>query len=82
MSDGTGIFSAELGSPFRCSLKRDFYAALCQQIFYMTQAQRKAEIEPHRMRYDLGGKTMTLMSRRRDIVDGFGLMPVSTAANV
>ena len=59
--------SAELGSSFRCSLERDFYAALCQLMFYMTQAQPKAEIEPDRMRYDLGGKTMTLISRRRDI---------------
>jgi hypothetical protein len=40
---------------------------LNQQIFYMTQAQRKAEIEPHRMRYDLSGKTMTLVAMRRNI---------------
>ncbi|OBZ93505.1 hypothetical protein ADU59_21925 [Pararhizobium polonicum] len=36
--DGAGVFSAELGSPFRYSLERDFDAALSQQIFYMTQA--------------------------------------------
>ena len=65
--DGTGIFSAELGSPFRDSLERDFNAALSQQIFYMTQAQRKAEVEPHRMRYDFSGKTMTLVAQRRNI---------------
>jgi hypothetical protein len=35
--DGTRIFSAELGSPFRDSLERDFNAALSQQIFDMTQ---------------------------------------------
>lgn len=63
----TGIFSAELGSPFRDGLERDFNAALSQQIFNMTQAQRKAEIEPHRMRYDLSGKTMTLVAMRRNI---------------
>jgi hypothetical protein len=65
--DGTGIFSAEFGSPFRDSLERDFNAALAQQIFYMTQAQRKTEVEPHRMRYDLSGKTMTLVAVRRNI---------------
>jgi len=65
--DGTGIFSAELGSPFRDNLERDFNAALGQKIFYMTQAQRKAEVEPHRMRYDFSGKTMTLVAQRRNI---------------
>jgi hypothetical protein len=33
----------------------------------MTQAQRKAEVESHRMRYDLSGKTMTLIAGRRNI---------------
>jgi hypothetical protein len=47
--------------------ERDFNAALSQQIFYMTPAQRKAEVEPHRMRYDLSGKTMTLVALRRNI---------------
>jgi hypothetical protein len=37
--DGTGIFSVELGSPFRDCLERNFNAALSQQIFNMTQAQ-------------------------------------------
>lgn len=37
--DGASIAPAELGSPFRDSLERDFNAALGQQIFYMTQAQ-------------------------------------------
>jgi hypothetical protein len=54
--DGAGIVTAELGSPFRDSLERDFNAALGQQIYYMTQAQRKAEIEPNRMRLISAGK--------------------------
>jgi hypothetical protein len=62
--DGTGIFSADLGSPFRDSLERDFNATLSQQIFYMTQAQPKADVEPHRMRYDLSGKTKALQLQR------------------
>ena len=48
----------------------------------MTQAQRKADVEPHRMRYDLGGKTMTLIAGRRNIGGGFGLMPLNIAAHV
>ncbi len=65
--DGAGISAAELGSPFRDSLERDFDAALGQKIFHMTQAQWKSEVEPHRMRYDLGRKTMTLVSERHNI---------------
>jgi hypothetical protein len=36
-------------------MERDFNAAL-GQIYYMTQAQRKAEIEPNRMRLISAGK--------------------------
>ena len=65
--DGTGILSAELGSPLRDSLERNFNAALSQQIFDVTQAQWKAEIQPHRIGDDLSGKTMTLVAVRRNI---------------
>jgi hypothetical protein len=34
------------------------------------------------MRYDLGGKTMTLIAGRRNIGGGFGLMPLNIAAHV
>jgi len=58
--DAAGIFLAELGGPFGGCLERNCDATLSQQIFYMTQAQGKAEIEPNRMRYDLGRKTKAL----------------------
>jgi hypothetical protein len=58
--DGTSIFSAELGSPLRDGLERNFNAALSQQILNMSKAQWEPEVEPHRMRYDLSGKTMSM----------------------
>ena len=66
-SDAAGMLSAELGSRFRDSRERNFNAALSRQIFYLILAQRKAEIEPNRTRYDLSRKTITLVAERRNI---------------
>lgn len=67
LSNGTGIVTSELGCPFRHGLKRDFNAALGQQILDVAQAQRKSIVQPHSMGDDLGRKAMPFITMRCQI---------------
>jgi hypothetical protein len=49
-------FTTELRRPLRDGLKRDVNAALGQQVFDVTQAQRNSIIEPYRVSDNFGWK--------------------------
>jgi hypothetical protein len=68
-----GTASAEPASPFRDSLERDLNATFSQQIFDMTQAQRKAKMEPNRICYDHrreNDDAYTWASQYRSVIPG------------
>lgn len=69
-------FEAELRSPFRDGLERDLNAALGQQIFDVSKAERKPVIEPNRIGDDLGGKTVASEVSKRDFGHCYQYQPV------
>src|ERR671938_560870 len=58
-TDLVGECLAELQAPLPHRLMADRDAARGEDLIHMTQAQRKAEIEPDRMADDLRGEAMT-----------------------
>jgi hypothetical protein len=59
-SNAAGILAAELAGPFRHCLEGNLDAAFGEQVFDVTQAERKPEIQPHRVADDLGRKAVAL----------------------
>ncbi len=57
-SELAGVGQAKLDRPATDGFVTDIDATLGQQVFDIAKAQRKAEIQPHRMLDDFGWKTM------------------------
>ena len=58
-ADLPGKIPSEFLGPAPHGLMADDNAAGGQQIFDHSQAKRKSQVEPDRMAYDLGGKSVT-----------------------
>ena len=57
--DRSGKIPSEFLRPTPDGLMTDGYAPGGQQIFHHAQAERKSEVQPNRVAYDLGGKPVT-----------------------
>lgn len=62
-----GKIPSELRSPTQDGLMTDNYSPGGQKIFDHAQAERKSEIKPDRMGYDLGGKPVAAIKGIPDL---------------
>ena len=70
--DLAGICGSELDCPFADGLKRDPNAANGEHLLDMAKAERKTEIEPHRIADDFGRKAMAFVKMTGAVGRTFG----------
>ena len=64
-----GIFGAELDTPQAYSFITDVYPALSKQVFYITVAQIKSEVEPDCVADDIWWEAVTFVCIHPEIIE-------------